>query len=97
MIRLISARMAARVLALGLLGASAAHAGFFRWEAVELPASSGASCGNGTPYRFFVNRTPFTSKTVVMFEGGGACWDQAACKGGTLSMPSTPTASPRTT
>jgi hypothetical protein len=76
--------MAARVLALGLLGASAAHAGFFRWEAVELPASSGASCGNGTPYRFFVNRTPFTSKTVVMFEGGGACWDQAACKGGTL-------------
>lgn len=84
MIRLISARMAARVLALGLLGASAAHAGFFRWEAVELPASSGASCGNGTPYRFFVNRTPFTSKTVVMFEGGGACWDQAACKGGTL-------------
>ena len=84
MSRLTSARVAARVLALGLLGASAAHAGFFQWEAVELPASSGASCGNGTPYRFFVNRTPFTSKTVVMFEGGGACWDQAACKGGTL-------------
>lgn len=84
MIRLFPARVAARVLALGVLGASAAHAGYFQWEAVELPASSGASCGNGTPYRFFVNRTPFTSKTVVMFEGGGACWDQAACKGGTL-------------
>lgn len=62
----------------------AAHAGYLQWEMVELPASSGASCGNGTPYRFFVNRTPFTSKTVVMFEGGGACWDQGACKGGTL-------------
>jgi hypothetical protein len=84
MIRLFPARVAARALALGVLGASAAHADYFKWEAVELPASSGASCGNGTPYRFFVNRTPFTSKTVVMFEGGGACWDQAACKGGTL-------------
>ena len=72
-------------LALGLsLASAAAQAGYFQWEAVELPAASGASCGNGTPYRFFVNRTPFTSKTVVMFEGGGACWDQAACKGGTL-------------
>lgn len=63
---------------------AAAHAGYLQWETVELPASSGASCGNGTPYRFFVNRTPFTTKTVVMFEGGGACWDQGACKGGTL-------------
>ena len=63
---------------------AAAHAGYLQWETVELPASSGATCGNGTPYRFFVNRTPFTSKTVVMFEGGGACWDQGACKGGTL-------------
>lgn len=64
--------------------AAAAHAGYLKWEMVELPAASGATCGNGTPYRFFVNRTPFTSKTVVMFEGGGACWDQGACKGGTL-------------
>lgn len=58
-----------------------AHAGYFKWESVELPASSGASCGNGTPYRFFVNRTFLTSKTVVMYEGGGACWTQGACKG----------------
>ena len=50
----------------------AASAGYFQWEAVELPASTGASCGNGSPYRFFVNRTPFTTKTVVIFEGGGA-------------------------
>ncbi len=66
-----------------LLCSLAAQAAYFQWEAVELPASSGASCGNGSPYRFFVNRTPLTSKTVVMFEGGGACWDQGACKGGT--------------
>ena len=64
------------------LSSGAAMAGpYYRWEAVALPASSLAACGDGSPYRFFVNRTPLTSKTVVVFEGGGACWDQAACKG----------------
>jgi hypothetical protein len=58
-----------------------ANAGYFQWDMVELPVSSGASCGNGTPYRFFVNRTPFSRNTVVMYEGGGACWDQASCLG----------------
>lgn len=63
------------------LSLSAAQAAYLQWETVELPASSGASCGNGTPYRFFVNRTPFTSKTVVVFEGGGACFGQNTCLG----------------
>ncbi len=58
-----------------------AQAGIFQWDVVELPASSGASCGNGTPYRFFVNRNPFNKDTVVVYEGGGACWDQKACLG----------------
>jgi hypothetical protein len=71
-------RLAAALL---LAAAPLAHAGYFQWETVELPASSGASCGNGTPYRFFVNRTPFTRDTVIVYEGGGACWDQKACEG----------------
>lgn len=58
-----------------------ASAGYFQWDTVELPTASGASCGNGTPYRFFVNRTPFTRNTVVVYEGGGACWDQNSCLG----------------
>jgi hypothetical protein len=58
-----------------------AQAGFFQWEMVELPAASGASCGNGTPYRIFVNRTPFSKNLAVMYEGGGACWDQQSCLG----------------
>ena len=52
---------------------------YFTWNRVDLPVSSGASCGNGSPYRFFVNRTPFTTKTIVIMEGGGACFDQNAC------------------
>lgn len=75
-----------------LAGAAfAAHAvTYFSWQTVELPASSGASCGNGTPYRFFVNRTPLTNRTIVVYEGGGACWDQKACLGGGLLSASNP-------
>lgn len=67
-------------LALGLTFASAAHA-LYAWETITLPASSGASCGNGTPYRFFVNTALLTKNLVVEIEGGGACWDQRACEG----------------
>lgn len=62
------------------VAAPAAHA-LYVWETVTLPASSGASCGNGTPYRFFVNTALFTSNLVIEMEGGGACWDQRACEG----------------
>lgn len=58
-----------------------AQAQFYQWVTVTLPASTGASCGNGTPYRFFVNRALFTRDTTIVYEGGGACWDQAACEG----------------
>uniref|UniRef100_UPI00201905F1 hypothetical protein n=1 Tax=Acinetobacter baumannii TaxID=470 RepID=UPI00201905F1 len=59
----------------GTLIGGLAHAGYFQWDTVTAPTGGGAPCGNGTPYRFFVNRTPFPRKTVILFEGGGACWD----------------------
>jgi hypothetical protein len=68
------------VLVLGLSLASASHA-LYTWETVTLPTSSGASCGNGTPYRFFVNKALLTRDLVIEVEGGGACWDQRACEG----------------
>jgi Pectinacetylesterase len=66
-----------------VLAASAplAQAAYFKWEMVELPPESGAACGNGSPYRFFVNRTPFSRDIAITYEGGGACWDQKACLG----------------
>jgi hypothetical protein len=57
------------------------HAGYFQWDMVELPASTGAACGDGSPYRFFVNRTPLSHDMTIVYEGGGACWDQNACLG----------------
>lgn len=58
-----------------------ASAGYFQWDMVELPPETGASCGDGSPYRFFVNRTPLSKDVVMVYEGGGACWDQKACLG----------------
>lgn len=79
-------RQALLSLAIGLmapLAASAADAAiqYYKWTTVTLPAESGASCGNGTPARVLVNRTPKTTKTLVYFEGGGACWGQNGCQG----------------
>lgn len=75
-------RLLRRLFAAALLTAAPwALAGYYQWETVELPAESGAACGNGTPYRFFVNRVPTSKNLVIMYEGGGACWDQNACLG----------------
>lgn len=51
------------------------------WQTIRLAPQTGATCGNGSPYKFFVNRVPHTRNTVVYMEGGGACWDHASCSG----------------
>ncbi|MCJ0824407.1 pectinacetylesterase family protein [Luteimonas sp. 50] len=51
------------------------------WQTVQLAPETGATCGNGSPYKFFVNRVPGTRNTLVYMEGGGACWDYASCSG----------------
>lgn len=69
---------------------------FDAWTPVTLPLSSGASCGNGSPYTFYLLKRSlpqslwqkFLRKSVqpeqdltVMFEGGGACNDFGTCSG----------------
>ncbi|MFV8784140.1 pectin acetylesterase-family hydrolase [Microbulbifer sp. SA54] len=56
-------------------------ADYDNWQKVDVPISSGAMCGNGSPYKFFVYRVPDTRNTLFYFEGGGACWDYASCSG----------------
>ena len=57
--------------------------GYLQWQAVQLDPSTGAICGNGSPYKFFVNRVAHSSNTIVYMEGGGACWDYESCTGQT--------------
>jgi hypothetical protein len=56
---------------------------YYGWQTVQLAPQTGAVCGNGSSYKFFVNRVPNTSNTIIYLEGGGACWDYASCTGQT--------------
>lgn len=49
-----------------------------QWIKVELP---GLLCGNGTPYKFFVNYFEGAKDLLVLFEPGGGCWDFDSCSG----------------
>jgi hypothetical protein len=59
---------------------------FYSWHEVVLPESSGASCGNGTPMRFYINRSQSSNLLYVM-QPGGACWDYSTCAGGATTGP----------
>lgn len=50
----------------------------FNWQRV---APAGAVCGNGSQYKFWYYDSPTSNNMVVMFEGGGACWDYDTCSG----------------
>jgi hypothetical protein len=50
-----------------------------QWLKVERP---GVVCSDGSQYKFFVNYSDKSNNLVLMFEGGGACWDFASCSGG---------------
>lgn len=56
---------------------------YLQWQTVKLHPSTGAVCGNGSPYKFFVNRVASTRNMMFYFEGGGACWDYESCTGAT--------------
>lgn len=49
------------------------------WQEVTLDPKTGASCGDGSPYKFWVKRTPSSSNIQAILEGGGACWDYKGC------------------
>jgi hypothetical protein len=54
---------------------------YYQWQTIKLAPSTGAVCGNGSQYKFFVNRVPNTRNTIIYMEGGGACWDYPSCSG----------------
>lgn len=48
------------------------------WTWLDIP---GMVCGNGSPTGIAVNPSTKSEKLVILFEGGGACWEAAACYG----------------
>jgi len=53
---------------------------YFKWHTIS---PDGALCGNGSPYKFFVNPSNLSKNVLIYFEAGGACWDYASCTGAT--------------
>lgn len=49
-----------------------------QWTWVDVP---GMVCGNGSPTGIAINPSTRSQKLVILFEGGGACWEAAACYG----------------
>jgi len=49
----------------------------YAWQKVAL---TGTRCGNGSQYKFFIHRTS-SPNLLILFEGGGACWDYDTCSG----------------
>ena len=50
----------------------------YNWQRVELP---GTVCSNGSQYRFWYSDAAASTNLLILFEGGGACWDYATCSG----------------
>lgn len=49
-----------------------------QWTWHDVP---GMVCGNGSPTGIAINPTTRSDKLVIAVEGGGACWEAAACYG----------------
>lgn len=41
----------------------------------------GATCSDGSQYKFWVEFSETSDNVIVFFEGGGACWDYESCSG----------------
>jgi hypothetical protein len=48
------------------------------WTWHDVP---GMVCGDGSPTGIAINPSSRSNKLVILFEGGGACWEAAACYG----------------
>ena len=61
-------------------GGTGSTPGCEQWVKVDLP---GKVCGDGSPYKFFVNYSSKSNNLLISFEPGGACWDYDSCSGKT--------------
>ncbi len=52
----------------------------FKWNMI-VADNELAICGNGSPYKFFVNPSDKSKNVLFYFQGGGACWDYPSCSG----------------
>lgn len=49
------------------------------WQEVYVPVSTGAQCGRGDPFSFFIRRG-LSNNMLIQFEGGNPCYDLDTCE-----------------
>jgi hypothetical protein len=57
------------------------------WTAI-VPGGT-TTCGNGTPFQFFVRPNAASQKLIIYFQAGGACWDAQTCDDESLAYDKT--------
>ena len=65
-------------------------------EWITQSAGSGCVCADGSDYIYFTRTIPESTKVLLYFQGGGACFNETMCafEGGTYDVTSTPEDSP---
>ena len=53
------------------------------WTAIA--PGGNTTCGNGSPFQFFVRPAAGSKKLLVYFQAGGACWDALTCADDSLA------------
>lgn len=54
-----------------------------KWEMFQ---PEGAECADGTPYKYFIKERPQSDNVLVIYEGGGACWNYETCSAAAGSL-----------
>lgn len=55
---------------------------YFQWQTITVDEEeTGAVCGDGSPFKFVVNRSNLSKNLVIFMEAGGICWDHDTCSG----------------
>lgn len=52
----------------------------------QIDAGGETTCATGTPYAFFVRPAEASSKLLIYFQGGGACWNAFSCNPASTSV-----------
>ena len=52
--------------------------GWTKVDHIAGPGEDECQCSDGSPWNFYVSRAS-SEKTMVLFEGGGACWNELTC------------------
>jgi hypothetical protein len=74
-------RIAPAIAALQLLGGTSASPAVAQTDGRQIHVDGDTGCAFGMPFSFFYRPGTDSTRLLIWFEGGGACWDPVSCSG----------------